>query len=204
VPTGEPTTRLRADALRNRERVLAAAEAAFGEKGASVPLDEIAARAGVGAGTVYRHFPTKQSLFEAIVLGRLERLVEAARERSSEEDPGEALFAFLGHMHAQSRESRALKDALAGAGFDAKVAASSALAELRAALAELLSRAQRAGAARTDIDVEDLMAILAAAFLAEATRRADAERADLVLTVLLDGLRPPAGRTRQGDAPGIS
>ncbi|MFC7660235.1 TetR/AcrR family transcriptional regulator [Pseudonocardia benzenivorans] len=74
-----PDRPLRADARRNREKVLRAAQEAFAEHGMGVPLDEIAGRAGVGPGTVYRHFPTKEALFEAVVAARMQDLITAAR-----------------------------------------------------------------------------------------------------------------------------
>ena len=85
--------RLRADARRNRQRVLDAATAAFATEGVAVPVDEIARRAGVGAGTVYRHFPTKEALVEAIVLSRVEWLIGEARVLAGTDDPGTAFFA---------------------------------------------------------------------------------------------------------------
>ena len=89
---------LRADAARNREKVLRAAREAFAESGYGVPLDEIAARAGVGPGTVYRHFPAKEALFEAVVTARITDLVNEARVRADAADPGEAFFGFLTRM----------------------------------------------------------------------------------------------------------
>ena len=186
---------LRADARRNRERVLAAAEAAFSELGASVPLDEIARRAGVGPGTVYRHFPTKERLFEAVVLDRLQRLAEAAAAHAAAPDPAQAFFVFLARMLEEATSSRALKDALAGPDFAAHVADSPARRELGEALAVLLGRAQRAGAVRRDVAIADLMALLAGAALAAATPSDAADggtgRLALVHGVLCDGLRPP-------------
>jgi AcrR family transcriptional regulator len=86
----------RSDSLRNRVRILEAAEEVFGSEGLSVPIDDIAERAGVGVGTIYRHFPTKETLFEAIVLRHFERLVDEARRRGAAEDAAGALFGFLG------------------------------------------------------------------------------------------------------------
>lgn len=83
---------LRADARRNRERVLAAAQEAFAAEGISVPLDEIARRAGVGAGTVYRHFPTKEALFAAAIVDRVDRMTGRAREGLAEGGSGRGLL----------------------------------------------------------------------------------------------------------------
>jgi len=91
----EGAPRLRADAARNRAAILETAYEVFAEQGLAVPIDEIARRAGVGAGTVYRHFPTKDALFRAIVVDRVERMVEHAEGLAAEREPGEALFAFL-------------------------------------------------------------------------------------------------------------
>src|SRR5262249_14677481 len=128
---------LRADARRNREKVLRAARDAFAASGFGVPLDEIAARAGVGPGTVYRHFPTKEALFEAVVQARLEDLIADARSRSGAGDPGGAFFGFLARIRQEARAKRDLPDAIAIPG--------PLQAIFHEALATLLSRAQQAG-----------------------------------------------------------
>src|ERR1700733_1759307 len=86
---------LRADAVRNRERVLGAAYETFASEGIGVPLDEIARRAGVGAGTVYRHFPTKDDLFRAVIEDRMGKIVVDGRKLFDEPDRSEVLFDFL-------------------------------------------------------------------------------------------------------------
>lgn len=96
---------LRADARRNRQRILDAARAAFAEAGRAVPLDEIAARAGVGPGTVYRHFPTKEALFQAVVAERVGDLVAEAQRLAGANDPGAAFFAFLSRLGAEAPPS---------------------------------------------------------------------------------------------------
>src|SRR5215472_10573945 len=101
---------LRADARRNRSRVLEAAIAAFAAEGLSVPVYEIARRAGVGTGTVSRHFPTKESLFEAIISSIGDRLVALARQLLDTEEPGMALFEFLAAMVEEGAANRALSD----------------------------------------------------------------------------------------------
>ncbi|HEY1552270.1 MAG TPA: helix-turn-helix domain-containing protein, partial [Kofleriaceae bacterium] len=93
-----PKRELRADAKRNRERVLAIAQQVFAAEGLAVPIDEIAKRAGVGIGTVYRHFPTKEALFAAIVHDRMERLIEYATSLGNAAKPGDALFAVLDRL----------------------------------------------------------------------------------------------------------
>src|SRR3954447_1741207 len=104
---------LRADAQRNRQRVLDAARDAFAEAGRAVPLDEIAARAGVGPGTVYRHFPTKEALFEAVTEARLRDLVSHARAGADAADPGAAFAGFLAGRAGEAVARRNLQEAFA-------------------------------------------------------------------------------------------
>ena len=114
---------LRADAARNRARVLEVAYDTFATEGLSVPIDEIARRAGVGAGTVYRHFPAKDDLFRAVVEDRIRRIIDEGRAMLASADPGEALFTFLRSMVLQwGATDRGLADALAGVGIDVETA----------------------------------------------------------------------------------
>ncbi|MFI6301089.1 TetR/AcrR family transcriptional regulator [Amycolatopsis thailandensis] len=174
---------LRADARRNRAKVLAAAEEAFAVDGLAVPLDEIARIAGVGAGTVYRHFPSKEALFQAVVLDRVEQFAQEARDLLTAEEPGEAFFGFFKRVVQQASRNRALCDALAettGSAFKA-----SAGNDFRVASQALLTRAQAAGAVREDIDGDDLRALIAGCLAAE---RYSLEERHLV-RIVVDGLR---------------
>src|SRR3984893_8001373 len=110
--TGQSLRRLRADAARNRERVLSAARLAFAELGLEAPLDEIARRAGVGAGTVHRHFPTKESLYEAALLVNHAEMSARASELGAERDPGDAFFTFFSETVERGLLNRGLADAL--------------------------------------------------------------------------------------------
>lgn len=177
---------LRADARRNRERVLAAAQEAFAADGVSVPLDEIARRAGVGAGTIYRHFPTKEALFEAAIIDRIERMTQRAQVLAEADDPGSAFFEFLDQMVADGTVKRDLADAVGG---HAEVSAAGSAHDLKAALGTLLARAQRHGAVRPDIDIDDLMMILKGCFLAVHDSGADPGLRDRAFAVVFDGLR---------------
>jgi AcrR family transcriptional regulator len=196
VGEGAPRDRpLRADARRNRARVLEAARAAFAAEGASVPLDEIARRAGVGAGTVYRHFPTKQALFEAVVDDRLRQLTEDGRAlRAADVDPGDALFRFIGRLVTEAAPKRDLIDALNSSGVDVTPALRGAVDELRAETGRLLARAQRARAVRADIGLTDLTALLSGTI--QATQRPPGQAIDpqRAIAVLCDGLRAPLVR----------
>lgn len=181
----------RADARRNRERVLQAAQELFASDGLSVPLDEIARRAGVGPGTVHRHFPTKEALFAAIVVDRVERVVADARTLASAADPCAAFLGMLSRMLDEGITSTALKAALAGTDFDLRTAAPDAAGDLRDALMTLLTHAQRAECIRRDINVDDVLALLAGAFatLRHANAEATPRHAARLTAVLFDGLQ---------------
>jgi AcrR family transcriptional regulator len=177
----------RADAVRNRARVLDAAMEAFASEGLSVPVQEIARRAGVGTGTVSRHFPTKESLFEAIVQRIVERLVDRAAALTAAGPPGTALFEFLAGMAAEGASNRALAEALAGVGFDIDAAAASGDHDLGRTLADLLTAAQRTGEVRADIDVADLKAFLVGCAARERDG-IDSTARERMLAVVRDGL----------------
>ncbi|OBH75168.1 TetR family transcriptional regulator [Mycobacterium scrofulaceum] len=182
-----PARPLRADAARNRARVLDVAYETFAAEGLSVPIDDVARRAGVGAGTVYRHFPTKEALFTAVIEDRMRRLVDDGHALLESEGPGEALFAFLRSMVLQwGAADRGLVDALAGYGIDIACAAPDAEDAFKAMLGELLRSAQDAGTARRDIDMRDLKAILVGCQAMQAYDSALAARAT---DVVIDGLR---------------
>jgi AcrR family transcriptional regulator len=186
----QPDRPLRADAARNRARVLEVAYDTFAAEGLSVPIDEIARRAGVGAGTVYRHFPTKDDLFRAVIEDRIHHIVDDARTLLAAEEPGEALFTFLRSMVLQwGATDRGLADALAGVGIDIKDTVPDAEEAFLALLGELLGAAQKAGTVRGDVDVPDVKAIVVGCQAMQAYKPDTAER---LTEVMLDGLRPPA------------
>ncbi|MEO3876654.1 TetR family transcriptional regulator [Nonomuraea sp. B12E4] len=152
---------LRADAQRNRARVLQVAAETFAKEGLSVPVHEIARRAGVGTGTVSRHFPTKESLFEAVLLERMAHLVRTASDLAGGEEPGEAFFAFFSLMVEEGAANKGLVDALAGAGYDFNAAATDHAYDVMGSWGRLLQRGQEAGALRADADIADVKALLA-------------------------------------------
>jgi AcrR family transcriptional regulator len=182
---------LRADARRNRERVLRTAQRLFAEDGLGVSLDEIARRAGVGPGTVHRHFPTKEALYLAVATDQLEQLVAEAKVLAATDDPA-ALFTQLSRMIAMGAENAAVKSALVAAEFDLRTAAPDVAADLTRQVADLLDRAHAAGAVREDVTVDEVMALVAGAFAA--IRHANAEtsrnRSAHLAQIILDGLRP--------------
>lgn len=161
---GSPAKRApRADSIANRARILDAAVVAFDEIGVGVSLDEIARRAGVGAGTVHRHFPTKDSLIDASIASAVDALAREAKRLTRAPDPVEAFCSFFETMIARGAASHALADRLGGVGWVPGPAVAQAVTDLRASIATLLRRAQRAGGIRSDIDAGGLDAMMAGA-----------------------------------------
>lgn len=180
---------LRADAVRNRERVLEAARDLFAAHGIAVPLDDIAARAGVGPGTVYRHFPTKEALFEAVTVARVRELAGHARDLADAADPGAALADFLDRLTGEAVAKRNVPEAFTVTGVAGLAPVRD---EMLAALDVLVRRAQDAGAVRRGLRVGDLILLLKAVLQA-ASEAADPEALGRIAAVVRDGLRPPPG-----------
>ncbi|HKE14694.1 MAG TPA: helix-turn-helix domain-containing protein [Kofleriaceae bacterium] len=185
---------LRADAAANRARVLLAAEAAFGERGLAVSLDEIARRAGVGPGTVHRHFPTKAALIDATLASGVDSLASEAAGLRRAPDPTEAFCAFLVTMVERGAASHALASRLAGGAGDIDAAVAEPLRALRSAMAALLRRAQRAGGIRRDLTPRDLDAIVAGAHAILVHPRGSRRLVELVC----DAMRPTGAPPRRG------
>ncbi|MER7246521.1 helix-turn-helix domain-containing protein [Kribbella sp. NPDC000426] len=176
----------RADAVRNRARILTAAREAFGRDGVDVPLDTIAERAGVGAGTVHRHFPTKEALIGAVIADRLDQLAGRAAELG---DQAEDFFIYLAELVDSGRDNLVLSAALDGT-IGTEGAASAA--RLSGAFDSLLAAAQGAGVVRADVTAAEVHAILAGVLATES--RLPPERRGLGLEVAIAGLRasPPS------------
>ena len=184
----KPMQPQRADARRNRARILQVAFGAFATEGLSVPVAEIARRAGVGTGTVSRHFPTKQALFEAILLDRTEFLAGQAARLAAAADPGEAFFEFFALVIAEGAANLGMAQALAGAGFDLDATARRTGFDVLGALDELLARAQRAGAVRSDINTADVKALITGC-LARTADTADPAARDRMISIARQGLQ---------------
>jgi AcrR family transcriptional regulator len=150
---------LRADAERNRRRLLDAALEMFSERGLDVGVGEIAARAGVGRGTLFRNFASKEDLIAAIVGERMREAAASGRELLDAPDPDEALFQFLQQMVGQQQSDRALFDAVADT-FLANSEIGAAYAELVGVIEQLLARAQEAGTVRADLGAFDLIVMI--------------------------------------------
>jgi AcrR family transcriptional regulator len=150
---------LRADAERNRRRLLDAAQEMFSERGLDVGVGEIAARAGVGRGTLFRNFASKEDLIAAIVGERMGEAVVRGRALLEAPDPGAALFEFLQEMVGQQQTDRALFDAVADT-FLANSEIAAAYTELVGVFEQLVVRAQEAGVVRNDLGALDLIVMI--------------------------------------------
>lgn len=190
VPSCEPRP-MRADAQRNYARLLSAAAAVFAEHGADdASLEEIARRAGVGIGTLYRHFPTRQALLEAVYRDQVEALRLRADELLESDSPGEALAAWLRAMVAFSSTKHSLTSALLATLGKESELLSSCSKVIRDSADALLSRAQQAGFAREDVDAKDLIRLVHAVNIATQHAPTDPKQTDRLLGLILDGLRP--------------
>ena len=191
---------LRADAERNREHVLNVAQEVFAAEGLAVPIDEIARRAGLGVGTLYRHFPTKEALFLAIVVDRMEHLVAEARALAGAADAGEAFFGFLSRIVHDGSAKRDFMDALSGSGADLGRTLAGIKASYRAALAVLLERAQDSGSVRRDVSVLEVHALVTGTLGSlDRLGKGAAQARKRLLAIVCDGLRPRVARV---EAPG--
>jgi AcrR family transcriptional regulator len=182
-------TSQRADARRNRARILEAAERVLTERGPTAPTEEIAKAAGVGIGTLFRHFPTKEELLRGVFVARLEKLAEDARGLARSGDPGTALTVLIKQSVEQAEVKNALASMLTEAGVDVHEATGSVRAELMGALGDLLIAAQRSGAVRPELRVGDVIGLLAGASRAVEYAGNDPAARDRILGVILDGLR---------------
>ncbi|MEV5569588.1 helix-turn-helix domain-containing protein [Spirillospora sp. NPDC052269] len=186
-----PARPLRADAARNRAKVLVAAREVFAERGTGASTEEVAKRAGVGIGTVFRHFPTKESLLEAVLGEILAGFAEQARVRTESPDPAGAFFDFFQFVVGESATKNAVSAELTGAGIDLHAIGDDAMQEmrkeLRGALGVLLTRAQEVGAVRADVGLGEVMALLAGT--SQAAQNLDVVVRGRVLDVVFDGLR---------------
>ncbi len=157
----------RADGVRNKQRILAAAVDLFNSKGISVSLEEIAQRAQVGIGTVYRHFPNKQALFESVVQQSIQSLTSAARALTNREDSGEALLEFMLIVGHAARLKRSLIRALTRSGEDVAYVLRETVEEFESHFGNLVRRAQNQEAIRDDITLAELRALMAGCVLAQ-------------------------------------
>ena len=199
-PTTSATARpLRADAARNRALLLTAAADEFAEHGLEASVADIARRAGVGKGTVFRHFPTKDDLIAAIVLDRVEDLRTVGERLLTADDPGAALLEFLiaaGHQ----RQQRDLSFLMAAGELKPEV--KQAQAALFQAIEDLVARARTAGAVRTDVTGTDVFLLMCAPnYVSGYVPDAPPDLWRRYLAIIFDGLRPEGAHALPQPAP---
>jgi AcrR family transcriptional regulator len=195
---------LRADAERNRQRILETARELFAERGLEAGVEQIAERAGVGMGTVYRHFPTKAALVDAILDERLQEVERIAEDSVAVADPWQAFTTFLERVLLLQADDRSFREIVAARRGDARLAG--AWARARPYVELLVTRAQEQGALRADVTFADIPPLLwATGRVIELTVEAAPEFWRRHLGLLLDGLRaeraaplarPPLTRTQ--------
>ena len=178
----------RADARRNRERLVDVARRAFAAGEAKVTLDAIAREAGVGIGTLYRHFPSREALIEAVYRAEQSRLADSAADLLARHEPADALRAWMDRFADYVATKREMADALRVVIASGAVTASESRERLSAAVATMLDAGAAAGTLRADVRAEDVVASLVGVFLAcgRPDQRAQAGR---MLDLLMDGLR---------------
>ncbi|MFE3141973.1 TetR/AcrR family transcriptional regulator [Streptomyces scopuliridis] len=180
----------RADARRNYERLLIVARRNFAEHGTDASLEDIARGAGLGIGTLYRHFPNRHALMNAVFQEALASLIERSRELAEAEQPCGALVEWLGALITHAGEYRGLSQALMSASHDKSSALSQCSVPMREAGGRLLERAQRAGHVRPEVSIDDLMQLTNAIALAAEQSPSDPRLAERLLKLTLTGLRP--------------
>jgi AcrR family transcriptional regulator len=190
------TTRpLRADAERNRERILAAAAELYAERGLDVSLDDIAVAAGVGVGTVYRRFPDKDALIDALFEDKIDRAVELASDALEIEDPWEGLVTFMRGMCRMQAEDRGFKDALL-LGDRGRERVAAARERIAPRALKLFARAQEAGALRPDLGPFDVpMLHLCVGLIADRTRDVAPDYWERILSIVIDGISAKSAAT---------
>lgn len=183
---------MRTDARRNRERLVEVARRLFtSEGGGKVPLEAIAREAGVGIGTLYRHFPTREALIESVYRAERSQLCSRAAELLESQPPEKALRTWMDHFAGYMATKREMADAIREMIASGAVTAAEAREELSTAVRTLLDAGAAAGTLRGDVSAQDVVVSLVGIFLA-CREPAQREQAGRLLDLLADGLRSPA------------
>lgn len=185
---------MRADARRNRERILAAAAAEFEEHGPDAALEDIAARAGVGIGTLYRHFPDRQALLVAVYRDGVDSLVACGADLLAADDPFEALVHWLSAQLEHGRRHRSQAATAMLTMLDDPGGQPPPCEAMMSTGAALLARAQDAGVVRGDVDIHDVSRMIGAIAVATDSAPDSPVCCNRLFQVVVDGLRPPAPR----------
>ncbi|MFG2883113.1 TetR/AcrR family transcriptional regulator [Streptomyces sp. NPDC048297] len=181
---------MRADARRNYERLLKVAAEAFAEHGENASLDDIARRAGVGSGTLYRHFPTRQALLEAAYVDRVEALGARGEELAKELPPGEALTRWLHEVCAATIQVRGMKSLLGSAVSDGGSAAVTVCGTVvQGTATRLVEAAQAEGSLRADLEPVELLRLVHGVATASELANGQGKEIPRYLTLLMEGVR---------------
>ncbi|MFJ1646394.1 TetR/AcrR family transcriptional regulator [Streptomyces sp. NPDC088258] len=191
-PAADTARPARSDARRNREKLLAAARAAFSTAEGTVVLEAIARDAGVGIGTLYRHFPTREALVEAVYAAELDDLTASAPALLAEFPPEAALRAWMDRYASFVVTKRGMIDTLRAGWASGSMATPTTRERFTAVIATILAEGARAGSLRTDVEPDDVTAMLLGVFLSTAADDTP-QRAGRLCDLLVDALRPPAG-----------
>lgn len=189
--TTSPARPMRVDARRNHDRILAVAAQVIAEDGAGASLEEIARRAGVGSATLHRHFPSRQRLLEAVFRGKVETLCATAGDLAGDPDAGQALVTWLRAVATHAVSNRGLAASLIWGAQDADPTLGATCHTMIVDAGEdLLARARRARAVRSDVSIRDLLKLVNAISLAVEQEPDGAAQADRLLNLALTGVRP--------------
>jgi AcrR family transcriptional regulator len=188
----EPGRPVRSDARRNREKLVAVARAAFATAGGTVALEAIARETGVGIGTLYRHFPTREALVEAVYAAELDDVTASAPALLEELPPEAALRAWMDRYAAFVETKRGMADVLRASLASGRIATPATRRRITAAIGSILDAGARAGTLRTGVDPEDVTLMLLGVFLSTSSGQ-DAERVGRMLDLIIDAVRPVPG-----------
>ncbi|MEV0892629.1 TetR/AcrR family transcriptional regulator [Promicromonospora sp. MEB111] len=203
MPDLDTTTDVRADARRNRRQLIVAAREAIASRGLDVSALDIATAAGVGVGTLYRRFGTKDSLLDAVVVGLYDEMLESAQECLRIEDPWEGLSRFVMELAGAHRDSRGVAEVTAACDTVPTPEIEERTTALQDAVIRLTDRAYAAGALRADVTWQDVMISSRAGLDTDHCLGVDAgpDGWRRVITLLLDGMRAPGHTPLSGTAP---
>ncbi|VVJ22327.1 Transcriptional regulator [Amycolatopsis camponoti] len=185
----EPGRSVRSDARRNREKLVAIARAAFATADGTVALEAIAREAGVGIGTLYRHFPTREALVEAVYAAELDDVTASAPALLGELPPEAALRAWMDCYAAFVQTKRGMGDVLRASLASGRIATPATRRRITAAIGTILDAGALAGTLRAGVDPEDVTLMLLGVFLSTSADQ-DAERIRRLLDLIVDALRP--------------
>lgn len=184
---------LRADAQRNRQNLVTVARIAFATADGTVPLEGIAREAGVGIGTLYRHFPTREALVEAVYAAELDDVSSSARTLLDQFPPDIALRAWTNRYADFAAAKRGMVDTLRAGWASGRITTPTTRERITAAIGTILTAGARVGSLRADVDPEDVTAMLLGVFLSTATSSTSAQTGRL-LDLVVDALRPQSHR----------